>query len=144
MTRCVFGLLLLAFACKEAPIGGPPDAGNAATLAGSWQGVQSVELNGQGNLARMELENAPGGQVRGALQVSYEMDAADLGTIGRVAGPAKGGTFSRGPLIPDGGFETAYTLSVTASPSLNHIDMVEQHTDLDGGKFPVYYRMDRQ
>ncbi len=92
----------------------------------------------------MELENAPGGRVIGVLQVSYGMDANDLGTIGTVAGPALGGAFARGPLLPDGGFETRYTMTVTASPSLNHIDMVEQQQTLDGGPLPVYYRMDRQ
>lgn len=142
MTRRAFGFLLLAVACKEAPIGGSPDAGNSS-LAGTWQGVQSIEPNGQGNLAKMVLENAPGGQVRGVLQVS-ETGPNDLGTIGHLAGPAQGGTFSRGPLLPDGGFATQYTLSIAASPSLNHIDGVEQHSDLDGGTFPVYYRLDRQ
>jgi hypothetical protein len=144
MTKRVLWILLLAAGCKEAPpIGPSPDAGHSS-LAGKWEGVQSIEPNGQGNLARMELENASGGQVRGVLQVSYEMDANDLGTIGRLAGPAQGGTFARGPYRPDGGFETQYTMTVTASPSLNHIDMVEQHQVPDGGPFPVYYRMDRQ
>src|SRR5262249_39048887 len=113
MTRRAFGFLLLAVACKEAPIGGSPDARNSS-LAGTWQGVQSIEPNGQGNLAKMVLENAPGGQVRGVLQVS-ETGPNDLGTIGHLAGPAQGGTFSRGPLLPDGGFATQYTLSIAAS-----------------------------
>lgn len=143
MTRRVVGLLLLAVACKEAPIGGSPDAGQSS-LAGTWQGVQSAEPNGDGNLARMELENAPGGQVRGALQVSYGMDANDLGTIGRMAGPAQGGAFVRGPLLPDGGFEARYMMTVTASQSLNHLEMVEQHQVPNGGPFPVYYRLDRR
>ena len=143
MTKRVLWILLFAAGCKEAPIGPSPDAGQSS-IAGTWQGVQSVESNGQGNLARMELENALGGQVRGVLQVSYEMDANDLGTIGRLAGPAQGGTFARGPLLPDGGFERRYTMTVFASPSLNHIDIVEQQQTLDGGPLPVYYRMDRQ
>ncbi len=143
MTRCTIGLLLLAVACKEAPITGSNDA-RQSSLAGIWQGVQSVDPNGPGALARMELENAPGGQVRGVLDVSFDMDASDLGTIGLVAGPAQGGNFSRGPLLPDGGFETRYTMTVTASQSFNHLEIVEQHKDLDGGTLPVYYRMDRQ
>jgi hypothetical protein len=143
MTRRAFGLLLLAVACKEAPISGSPDAGQSS-LAGKWQGVSSVDPNGQGALARMELENAPGGQVRGVLNVSFDMDASDLGTIGSVAGPAQGGTFARGPPLPDGGLQTKYLMTVTASPSLNHIDIVEQQKTLDGGPLPVYYRMDRQ
>jgi hypothetical protein len=72
------------------------------------------------------------------------MDANDLGTIGRVAGPAQGGTVAHGPLLPDGGFEARYMMTVTASQSLNHLEMVEQHQVPDGGPFPVYYRFDRQ
>ena len=143
MTRRVFGLLLLAVACKETPTGGSPDAAQTS-LAGTWLGVQSTEPNADGDLARMVLENAPGGQVRGALQVSYGMDAHDLGTIGRLAGPAQGGAFTHGPLLPDGGFEARYAVTVTASQSLNHIDMVEQYQLLDAGTYPVYYRFDRQ
>jgi hypothetical protein len=143
MTRRILGLLVLAVACKEAPIGGSPDAGQSS-LAGKWQGVQSVDPNGPGALARMELENAPRGQVRGVLNVSFDMDASDLGTIGQVAGPAQGGTFARGPPLPDGGLQAKYTMTVTASQSLNHIDIVEQQQTLDGGPLPVYYRMDRQ
>jgi len=143
MTRGVFGLLLLAVACKEAPVSGSHDA-RQSSLAGRWQGVQSVDPNGQGALVRMELENAPGGQVKGVLNASFDMDASDLGTIGLVAGPAQGGTFARGPPLPDGGMQTKYTMTVTASSSLNHIDIVEQQQTLDGGPLPIYYRMDRQ
>jgi hypothetical protein len=92
----------------------------------------------------MELETAPGGLVRGALHVSYGMDANDLGTIGIVGGPAQGGTFARGTPLPDGGVQAQYTMTVTASSSFDHIDMVEQQTTLDGGPLPVYYRLDRQ
>jgi hypothetical protein len=143
MARRLFGLLLLAVACKEAPVSGSHDAGQSS-LAGKWQGVSSVDPNGQGALAKMELENAPGGQVRGVLNVSFDMDASGLGTIGLVAGPAQGGTFARGPPLPDGGFQTKYMMTVTASSSLNHIDIVEQVQTLDGGPLPIYYRMDRQ
>ena len=82
--------------------------------------------------------------MRGVLSVSFDMDASDLGTIGFVAGPAQGGTFARGPPLPDGGLQTKYLMTVTASPSLNHIDIVEQVQTLDGGPLPIYYRMDRQ
>ena len=99
MTRYALWLLVLAVACKEAPVNPSRDAGQSS-LAGKWQGVSSVAPNGQGALARMELENAPGGQVRGVLNVSFDMDASDLGTIGVVAGPAQGGTFARGPPLP--------------------------------------------
>jgi hypothetical protein len=92
----------------------------------------------------MELEDAPGGQVKGVLNASFDMDGGDIGTIGLVAGPAKGGTFARGPLLPDGGMQPKYTMTVTASQSLNHIDMLEQQATLDGGPLPVYYRFDRQ
>jgi hypothetical protein len=143
MTRRVFGLLLLVLACKQAPLAGAPHAG-PSSLAGTWQGVQSTERNGDGNLVKMDLENAPGGQVTGVLQASYGMDANDLGAIGRVAGPATGGAFTRGPRLPDGGFEARFTMMVTASPSLNHIDAVEQFPLLDAGTFPVYYRSDRR
>jgi hypothetical protein len=144
MTRRTLGLLLLAVACKEAPISGSPDAGQSS-LAGKWQGVQSVDPNGQGNLARLELEGAPGGQVRGALDVSYGMDANDLATIGFLSGPAQGGTFIRATsFLADGGLEPRLTMTVTASQSLNHIDWVEQQQTLDGGPLPVYYRLDRQ
>lgn len=143
MNGRVFGLLLLAVACKEIPTGaGSPDAGHSS-LAGTWVGVQSVEPNGPGNLAKLQLDTAPGGQVSGVLQIS-ETDANDLGSIGTLAGPAQGGNFSRGPLLSDGGVEARYVVTVTPSSSLNHVDMVEQHKDLDGGSFPVYYRMDRQ
>jgi hypothetical protein len=81
--------------------------------------------------------------VSGVLQIS-EGDANDFGTIGTLAGPAQGGNFSRGPLLPDGGVEARYTATVTPSSSLNHIDMVEQHKALDGNPLPVYYRFDRQ
>ena len=144
MNRRVFGLLLLAAACKKTPTGGgSPDAGGRSSLAGTWVGVQSVDPNGPGNLAKLQLDTAPGGRVSGVLQIS-ETDANDLGTIGTLAGPAQGGNFSRGPLLPDGGVEARYVLTVTPSSSLNHVDMVEQHKDLDGGSFPVYYRFDRQ
>ena len=140
----VFGLLLLAVACKETPTGGgSPDAGGHFSLAGTWVGVQSVDPNGPGNLAKLQLDTAPGGQVSGVLQIS-EGDANDLGSIGTLSGPAQGGNFSRGPLLSDGGVEARYVLTVTPSSSLNHVDMVEQHKDLDGGSFPVYYRFVRQ
>ena len=87
MTRRILYLLLLAVGCKEAPVN-PSSAAGQSSLAGTWQGVQSVQPNGQGSFARLELENAPGGRVIGVLQVSYGMDANDLGTIGTVAGPA--------------------------------------------------------
>jgi hypothetical protein len=144
MNGRVFGLLLLAVACKETPTGGgSPDAGSRSSLAGTWVGVQSVDPNGPGNLAKLQLDTAPSGQVSGLLQIS-EGDANDLGSIGTLAGPGQGGNFSRGPLLPDGGVEARYVLTVTPSSSLNHVDMVEQHKDLDGGSFPVYYRFDRQ
>jgi hypothetical protein len=106
-------------------------------------GVQSVQPNGSGNLAKLQLDAAPGGQVSGLLQVS-EGDANDFGNIGTLAGPAQGGNFSRGPLLPDGGVEARYPLTVTPSSSLNHMDIVEQHKDLEGKPLPVYYRFDRQ
>lgn len=106
-------------------------------------GVQSVDPDGPGNLAKLQLDTAPGGQVSGVLQIS-EGDANDLGSIGTLSGPAQGGNFSRGPLLSDGGVEARYVLTVTPSSSLNHVDMVEQHKGLDGGSFPVYYRFDRQ
>ena len=81
--------------------------------------------------------------MRGVLNVSFDMDASDLGTIGVVAGPAQGGTFARGPPLPDGGLQTKYLMTVTASRLLNHIDIVEQVQTLDGGPLPIYYRMDR-
>ncbi|MGZ6077016.1 MAG: hypothetical protein ACXWK6_04340 [Myxococcaceae bacterium] len=143
MTRRALCFLFLAVGCKEAPVNRSSDA-RQSTLAGKWQGVSSVDRNGPGALARMELENAPGRQVRGVLNVSFDMDASDLGTIGQVAGPAQGGTFARGPPLPDGGFQTRYTMTVTASPSMNHIDIVEQQATLDGGPLPIYYRMERQ
>ena len=144
MNGRVFGLLLLAVACKETPTReGSPDAGSHSSLAGTWVGVQSVAASGPGNLAKLRLDTAPGGQVSGVLQVS-EGDANDFGTIGTLAGPAQGGNFSRGPLLPDGGVEARYTATVAPSSSLNHIDMVEQHKDLDGNPLPVYYRFDRQ
>ena len=144
MNGRVLGLLLLAVACKETPTGGGgPDAGSHSSLAGTWVGIQSVDPNGPGNLTKLQLDTGPSGQVSGVLQVS-EGDANDLGSIGTLAGPATGGNFSRGPLLSDGGVEARYQLTVTPSPSLNHIDMVEQHSDLDGGTFPVHYRLDRQ
>ncbi len=143
MTRQLLTFLIFTVGCKEAPVNQSSDAGQSS-LAGAWQGIQSALPNGQGNLAQMELQNAPGGRVTGALRVSYGMDANDLGVIGFVAGPALGGTFARGLLLPDGGIQTQITMAVTASPSLNHIDMVEQQATLDGGPLPVYYRLDRQ
>jgi hypothetical protein len=144
MNGRAFGLLLLAVACKETPTGGGShDSGGHSSLAGTWAGVQSVDPNGPGNLAKLQLDPAPGGRISGVLQIS-EGDANDLGSIGTLAGPAQGGNFSRGPLLSDGRVEARYVLTVTPSPSLNHIDMVEQHRDLNGGTFPVYYRMDRQ
>ena len=68
--------------------------------------------------------------------------AADEGQ--RTPAPARSIRSSSGHLLPDGGVEVKYVLTVTPSSSLNHVDMVEQHNDLDGGSFPVYYRFDRQ
>jgi hypothetical protein len=147
MTRPLLSLvvLLLVAGCKEAPVNQQSSSAGQSTLAGTWQGVQSLDPNGgQGSFARMYLDDAPGGRVTGALQVSYGMDAADLGTIGHLSGPAQGGTFARGHFLPDGGIQTQITMRVTATQSLNHIDMVEQQVTLDGGSLPVYYRFDRQ
>ena len=63
---------------------------------------------------------------------------------GHLSGPAQGGTFTRGHFLPDGGIQPQITMTVSASQSLNHIDIVEQETTLDGGPLPVYYRFDRQ
>ena len=70
----VFGLLLLTVACKETPTGGgSPDVGGRSSLAGTWAGVQSVNPNGPGNLAKLQLDTAPGGQVSGVLHISRGM-----------------------------------------------------------------------
>jgi hypothetical protein len=136
--------VFIAFGCKETPVGPGPssDSGQPGGVV-AWQGTQSSQQGGPGNAARIEFEQS-NGELKGMLYVAYGADAADLGPVGFLSGPAQGGAFVRASgFLPDGGARTKYPMTVTFT-SANHMEVVEQIPDIDSGTMSVYYRMDRQ